>query len=144
MLTPAIIQRYYTDKLKNGRLSGKGGLSPRTVRHHHTTLHTALESAMKWELLGRNPADAVDAPRYSKTEMKILDEVGLRCIIDGAKDTMWFPIFYTALFTGARRSEVLALCWSDVHPTRKPGAAAGIVMTDHGGIHDIQRRQRPV
>ena len=34
-LTPARVQAYYTQKLTSGRRDGKGGLSPRTVHHHH-------------------------------------------------------------------------------------------------------------
>ena len=45
------LQSYYADKLANGRKDGTGGLSPRTVRHHHVTIHTALQSAVKWGLL---------------------------------------------------------------------------------------------
>ena len=41
-LTPARVQAYYTEKLTSGRRDGKGGLSPRTVRHHHRLLHVAL------------------------------------------------------------------------------------------------------
>jgi hypothetical protein len=37
------IQKYYTDKLRNGRIDGKGGLSAQTVLHHHRLLHEILE-----------------------------------------------------------------------------------------------------
>ena len=56
-LTPDRIEAYYTDKLENGRRDGKGGLSPRTVRHHHRLLHVAFEIAVQWRLILRNPAD---------------------------------------------------------------------------------------
>lgn len=41
-LKPLDIQKYYTQKLKNGRVDGKGGSSPRTVLHHHRLLHEVL------------------------------------------------------------------------------------------------------
>jgi len=113
-LTPARLQRYYSDKLESGRLNGKGGLSPRTVRHHHVTLHDALQSAVKWGLLGRNPADAVDAPKFERSEMNTLDDEGVRNFLAAASGTPWYPMVYLALFTGLRRSEVLALRWGDV------------------------------
>ena len=34
-LTPQGLQAYYGEKMASGRRDGKGGLSPRTVRHHH-------------------------------------------------------------------------------------------------------------
>jgi len=54
-LKPEHLQRYYSEKLTTGRYDGKGPLNPRTVRHHHVTLHNALRSAVKWGLLSRNP-----------------------------------------------------------------------------------------
>ena len=113
-LHPIDIQSYLAQKLKSGRLDGKGGLNSKTVRHHYVTLHTALESAIKWGLLSRNPADAVDPPKSQRKEMRTLDEVSLRRVLEAAKDTNYYSIFYLALFTGMRRSELLALRWKDI------------------------------
>ncbi len=114
-LKPQHLQNYYAEKLARGRRDGKGGLSPRTVRHHHITLHGALQSAVKWGLLARNPADAVDAPRYQSPEMRTLDQDGLRVFLEAARSTPYYALFYLALFTGMRRSELLALRWSNVN-----------------------------
>ncbi len=62
-LKPEHLQRYHAEKLSGGRYDGKGGLNPRTVRHHHMALHRALQVALKWGLITRNPADAVTPPR---------------------------------------------------------------------------------
>ena len=113
-LTPQHIQQYYTDKLANGRRDGKGALSTGTVRHHHNVLHHALESAVKWGLLGRNPAHAATPPRPQRHEMRTLDEDDIHTLLEAAKKTPYYALFYTALYTGMRRSELLALRWSDV------------------------------
>ena len=113
-LRPEHLQRYYSEKLSSGRCDGKGGLSARSVRHHHMALHSALESAMKWGLLARNPADAISPPRVQHSGMQTWDENDIRRFLDAAKDTPYYPIFYLAFFTGMRRSEVLALRWCDV------------------------------
>jgi len=113
-LTGQHLQAYYADKLAHGRLDGKGGLNARTVRHHHVTLHTALQSAVKWGLLARNPTDAVDAPRYQPKEMRTLDEDGLDKFLDAARETPYYSLFYLAFYTGMRRSEMLALRWSEI------------------------------
>jgi len=78
------------------------------------TLHDALESAVKWGLLSRNPVDAVNAPRFQRPEWHTLSEDEFNTFLDAAKETPYFALFYTALFTGMRRSELLALRWSDV------------------------------
>ena len=62
-LSPAHIQHYYTTALTSGRLDGKGGLSPQTVRHHDRALHTALARARKLKLISINPVDDADPPR---------------------------------------------------------------------------------
>lgn len=113
-LKPEHLQKYYSEKLAGGRCDGKGGLSPKTVRHHHVTLHDALQTAVKWGLLGRNVADAVSPPRAQRREMHTWDEEGVHRFLEAAKDTSYYGLFYLALFTGMRRSELLALRWRDV------------------------------
>jgi len=113
-LKPEHLQRYYSDRLSHGRWDGKGGLSPRSVRHHHMALHSALQHAVKWGLIQRNPADAVSPPKAQKPEIQTWDEYEIRRFLDATKDSTYYPIFYLALFTGLRRSELLALRWQDV------------------------------
>jgi len=59
-LKPEHLQAYYTQELTSGRLNGKGGLSAQTVKHHHRVLSEALNHAVKWGLVIRNVANAVD------------------------------------------------------------------------------------
>ncbi len=113
-LKPEHLQHYYSQKLSGGRCDGKGGLSPRTVRHHHVNLHTALESAVKWGLLSRNPADAVSPPRSQRPEWHTLNEDDISTLLEAAKATPYYALFYLALYTGMRRSELLALRWCDI------------------------------
>lgn len=65
-LTAGQLQGYYAAKLKSGRVDGKGGLSPRSVRYHHTIIREALQAAMKWGYVARNVADATEPPRKTK------------------------------------------------------------------------------
>lgn len=116
-LKPEHLQRYYAEKLSAGRYDGNGGLNPRTVRHHHMALHRALQVAIKWGLITRNPADAIDPPRCQYTEIRTLDEDGVQTFLDAARHTPYYAIFHLALFTGISRSELLALRWSDVDLT---------------------------
>ncbi len=101
------LQHLYTDKLSTG-------LSNRTVQYLHVTLHKALSSALKLGMITRNPADAVEAPKVIRHEMRIMNESDIHIFLEYAKDTAYYPLFYLALFTGMRRSELLALRWSDI------------------------------
>lgn len=113
-LKPEHLQQYYAQKLSDGRCDGKGGLNPRTVRHHHVALHNALQSAVKWGRLSRNPSDAVSPPRCQRSEWQTLSEDDIHALLEATKPTPYYALFYLALFTGMRRSELLALRWCDV------------------------------
>jgi len=113
-LKPEHLQRYYSEKLSSGHCKCAGGLAGQTVRHHHTVLHKALQTAVEWGLLSRNVADAVRPPRVQRREMHIWDEDDITRFLEAAKGTPYHALFYLALFTGMRRSELLALRWQDV------------------------------
>jgi len=113
-LKPDTLQKYYSDCLNSGRLNRPGGLNPLTVRHHHALLHRALKNAMEWGLILRNPADAAHPPKAQPTEINIMSEVEIQSFLEAAKQTRYFHLFHTILFTGLRRSEVLALRWLDI------------------------------
>jgi hypothetical protein len=49
------LQRYYSEKISSG-------LSNVTIRHHHTLIHKALDTAVVWGILPRNVADSVTTP----------------------------------------------------------------------------------
>ena len=106
-LKPEHIQKYYSDRLAEG-------LSSTTVRHHAMMLHRVLEHALKWQLLSRNPADAVTPPITRHVEMHTLDESQIETILTEAENTPYYCLFTLALYTGMRRSELLALRWQDI------------------------------
>jgi len=106
-LRPEHLQKLYTAKLNDG-------LSANTVRYHHAVLHVALQTAVRWGLVNRNVADAVSPPPVRRTEMQTWDEDDIARFLEAAKDTPYHALFYLALFTGMRRSELLALRWCDV------------------------------
>jgi len=113
-LHPAHIQAYYRDALENGRRDGKGGLSKRTVLHHHRVLHEALEHAVQLQMLARNPADAVKPPRPERKEMRVLDKDEIERLLETARRSRYYIPILLAIATGMRRGEILALRWEDV------------------------------
>jgi integrase len=106
-LRPEHIQQHYTAKLNNG-------LSARTVQYHHAVLHKALQTAVKWGLVGRNVADGVDVPRAQHNDMQTWDEDDIQRFLSTAAGKLYYELFYLAIFTGMRRGELLALRWSDI------------------------------
>jgi integrase len=114
-LTPFAIQQFYSDKLKSGRLDGKGeALSPNTVRHIHSVLRKALNVAVKLQLIPRNPCNAVEQPRPVKKEASYWTPEEAAKFLEGIKGDRLYTLFYIALATGLRRGELLGLQWKDV------------------------------
>jgi integrase len=106
-LKPDHLQGHYTAKLERG-------LSAGSVRYHHAVMHKALQTALKWGLVNRNVADAVDPPRARHKEMQIWDEDESNRFLKSVKDSPYYALFHTALYTGMRRSELLGLRWHDI------------------------------
>ncbi len=106
-LASADIQKLYTGMLERG-------LSARTVRYTHAVLSSALQQAVKWGLLSRNPAKAVDLPRNTQREMTALSPEQATSFLVAAQGDRWHPLWHLLLVTGMRPGEALALRWSDL------------------------------
>jgi len=113
-LQPLHIQSLYAAKLANGRKDGGGGLAAQTVVHMHRILRTALGQAVKWQLLARNPVDAVEPPRAAHKEMRALDEQESAKLLAGFERSRLYTPVFVAVTTGLRRGELLALRWTDL------------------------------
>lgn len=61
-----------------------------------------------------NVADGVDVPKAHRAEMLTWEEHELNQFLEAAKGTPCYELFYLALFSGMRRSELLALRWQDI------------------------------
>ena len=90
------------------------GLSPKTIRHVHTTLSTALTQAVNWRMLVQNPASMVKPPRQVRKEMQALSPEEAARFLAAASEDKWSALFALALTTGMRPEEYLGLQWKDV------------------------------
>lgn len=113
-LKPLHIQAFYAKALSEGRKDGRGGLSAQTVLHYHRLLHKALDQAVKWQLLARNPAMAVEPPRPQRTQMRALDENETAKLLGLIADGRLHMPVLLAITGGLRRGEILALRWKDI------------------------------
>ncbi|MBK9165837.1 MAG: tyrosine-type recombinase/integrase [Bryobacterales bacterium] len=115
-LAPLHLQSFYAAALKPGaRKDGReGSLSPQTVLHFHRILFQALKQAVRWQLLARNPAEAVEPPKVRRPEVAVLDEHRSAFLLDAALGTRLYIPVMLAITAGLRRGEILALRWQDV------------------------------
>jgi len=126
-ITPEHIQGLYNKMLENG-------LSPRTVRYTHTILRNALQQAVKWGKLYRNPATLVDLPRQKKKEMKVLSPKQAAIFMEAAVYSPWKAFFSLLLSSGMRPQEALGLKWSDIDfANKRITVNRALVRTKGGG-----------
>lgn len=107
-LTASQIQDFYQIILDEG-------FTTNTVIHYHAVLRKALHSAVKKEMIPRNPADSVDKPKknhYQAAHYTEAEMLELFKVIEG--DPLELPIKIAAYY-GLRRSEVLGLKWEAVN-----------------------------
>jgi integrase len=111
-LQPAHISAAYSKALTSGRRDGTGGLSPHTVRHMHRVLRQALQQALQWQLLARNPADAVKPPKVERGKMHTYDIGQTAELIEALRGSRLLIPVMLAVLCGLRRGEIAALKWS--------------------------------
>jgi site-specific recombinase XerC len=56
----------------------------------HVLIKSALAQAVKWEMLGRNPADAVKPPKVERRQMRVLDAEGAITLLEAARPRALF------------------------------------------------------
>ncbi|GMA59690.1 site-specific integrase [Alicyclobacillus fastidiosus] len=110
-ITPRHLQNLYTSMR-----TGEKSVSNRTIQLTHVILHDALDRAVKWGILSRNVAEAVEPPKVERRHTTIwtLDQaLNFLQINRPHEDRCWIG-FYIAIMTGMRQGEILALKWSDI------------------------------
>lgn len=94
-------------------LGAKKNLSPATVHRVHVTINKAMAEAVRQDLIKLCPSEYVKLPKARKYSAKTLTVQEWKQIPEIFKgEIIEIPVLLTA-FCGLRRSEVLALKWSD-------------------------------
>jgi integrase len=81
----------------------------RTIRHAHRLLSKALKEGMQHDLIARNVAAAEQPPKGDDE-----DAGQVKLLVEKLRGRAIYAKAITALFTGIRRGELLALRWHDV------------------------------
>ena len=114
-ITTEFLNQYVIEKIKNGRVDGKGGLSTKTVQNIVSILKSAFKYAEK--IYGiYNPAALLVLPKINKKEIEILTDKEIKMIQNdcSSKNDYFSILFDLYLFTGIRIGEVCALQCSDI------------------------------
>lgn len=118
-VTVTAVSTFYADLLVNGSRRRGVPVSPETVRGTHRVLSMMLKRATVDGLLHANPCQVAKPPKDAQTHEAEDAEPGIdpeaaRAFVAAVAGTPVYTIAAVALGTGLRRSELLALRWSDV------------------------------
>jgi integrase len=91
------------------------GLQPATIRRIHAILSAALNYAIGWGWMDRNPAEYAHPPKVGRRRPQTLSPEQAAQLINLAwpEDPEFGLFLWLAVTTGARRGELTALRWSD-------------------------------
>jgi len=135
-LRPDQIQSLYNSKQKNN-------IGAATIRISHAILHKSLNQAVKWGLMGRNPADAVTRPRETKHEMSVLNLEQVKSLLSFLVGSRFEALYYLALTTGLREGELLGLKWNDLDwGSSRLQIKRQLQRIPHEGLHLVEPKSK--
>jgi integrase len=106
-IAPTHLAGFYQDKLA-------AGFAPASVTKLHVALHKALDQAVKWNMIPRNVAEVVKAPRPAPEEIRPLNREQTKTLLEVARGERFEALYMLAVTTGLRQGELLGLKWEDV------------------------------
>lgn len=118
-LDHTMIQRYMDEKHQCGRLDGKGGLSPRSLRLHKNILSQTLDLAVLTKLIPANPCQFVELPQNVRFESTFYNATQLQDLFTALRGDELLPLVKITTLYGLRRSELLGLQWDSIDFDRK-------------------------
>lgn len=95
-----------------------GGLSSKTILHHHRLISAILAQATRDRIVPFNVADRnyMKAPKLDHTEAAFLDDEQIKHVLEllNNEPIKWKTAMYLLIFSGMRRGELMGLEWSDI------------------------------
>jgi integrase len=115
-LSAVQLENFLAEKAESGRLDGKGGLGPASVRRLQVTLHKSLDAAVRKGLLPMNPVDLADKPKVPARDVTedVWTPEQMSAFLESTRTDRLAPLWHLACMTGLRRSELCGLQWGDV------------------------------
>lgn len=114
-ISSSTVDRFANDMLEHGRVDGKGGLSPKSVKDMLSIIRLSFKYAVKEGIMTRESVDFA-TPKNEVKSIQILsfsDQEKLETVSSDSDDPNRFGV-YLCLYTGLRLGELCALRWSDI------------------------------
>jgi integrase len=101
------VQRYVATKQREGLVK------PKTINNTLVPLKEMFTHAVRWGYLRENPAHYVEKPRLRHREMDFFTKEEIHHFLSCVPQDS-YPFFLTAILTGMRLGELLAMKWSNL------------------------------
>lgn len=109
------LQDYINEKAKNGRLDGKGGLAPRSLKLLKNIVNQTLLYCVSEGMIPNNPCQFVKLPACERYEAHFYTKSQIDELLGKIKDEPLYPLIRLTALYGLRRSEALGLRWDCVN-----------------------------
>jgi integrase len=139
-LTPQMVQGLYSDMAEED-------LSPRTIELTHTVLKMALEQAVVWRMIVRNPTKGAERPAKDKderTELEAFTREETDLFLEAARTHPLYALWLAFTTTGLRPQEAFALKWSDIETQNVRAHIDGKVVEIPTTYFHVQRAMKHV
>ena len=113
-ITPTLIEGYISGMQKKGYKN-------KTINHTINLLSGIFSKAVRAGFVSYNPVSLIKRLKLPHLEMEFLDTFDIKALLETAKGEYptFYPLLQTAIATGMRRGELLALTWNDIDYDRK-------------------------
>lgn len=113
-VTAEDVRRFFKQKQERAPEKTDRPLSNKSLINAMRLLNSIFNFAVVTELLVKNPCKSVKLPRAQRREMDFLRPEEVRSFLAAFTDEAMRCLFTTAVMTGMRRGEILALQWEDI------------------------------
>ena len=114
-ITKDNLQEYISEKAKNGKLNGKGGLAPRSLKLIKNIVNQTLQFCVAEGMIPSNPCQFVKLPACQRYEAEFYTKSQIDELLEKIKSEPLYPLIRLTALYGLRRSEALGLCWDCVN-----------------------------
>ncbi len=109
------LQEFINEKAKKGRLGGKGGLAPRSLKLIKNIINQTLLYCVAEGMIPNNPCQFVKLPACERFEANFYTKSQIDSLLENIKDERLYPLIRLTALYGLRRSEALGLRWDCVN-----------------------------
>ena len=135
-VTPALIAEQRDELLQAQTIRGKPRSNATVVRYIAALSHAFTIAIKEWGWIDHNPVNRITKPKEPRGRVRFLSDTERENLLAACKESRNHVLYLAvvlALSTGARRMEILGLCWENVDLNR------GIIT-----LHETKNNERRV